>query len=29
VRELHAFGRDVEGLMPEGIALCDYINFEE
>jgi pantetheine-phosphate adenylyltransferase len=29
VRELHAFGRDVEGLMPEGIELCDYINFEE
>ena len=29
VRELHAFGRDVEGLMPEGIALGDYLNFEE
>lgn len=29
VRELHAFGRDVEGLLPEGIALGDYLNFEE
>ena len=27
VRELHAFGRDVEGLLPEGIALGDYLNF--
>ena len=29
VRELHAFGRDVEGLLPEGIALGDYLNFGE
>ena len=29
VRELHAFGRDVDGLLPEGIALGDYLNFEE
>jgi hypothetical protein len=29
VRELHAFGRDVEGLLPEGIVLGDYLNFEE
>lgn len=29
VRELHAFGRDVEGLLPEGIAFGDYLNFGE
>ena len=29
VRELHAFDRDVEGLLPEGIALGDYLNFGE
>ena len=29
VRELHAFGRDVEGLLPEDIALGDYLNFGE
>ena len=29
VRELHAFGRDVEGLLSEGIALGDYLNFGE
>ena len=29
VRELHTFGRDVEGLLPEGIALGDYLNFGE
>ena len=29
VRELHAYGRDVEGLLPEGIALGDYLNFGE
>ena len=29
VRELHAFGRNVEGLLPEGIALGDYLNFGE
>ena len=29
VRELHAFGRDVEGILPEGIALDDYLNFGE
>lgn len=29
VRELHAFGRDVDGLLPEGIALSDYLNSEE
>ena len=29
VRELHAFGRNVEGVLPEGIALGDYLNFGE
>jgi pantetheine-phosphate adenylyltransferase len=26
VRELHAFGRDVSDLMPDGVALSDYLN---
>ena len=25
VRELHAFGRDVDALLPEGIVLSDYL----
>ena len=29
VRELHTFGRDVNDLLPEGITLGDYLNFEE
>ena len=29
VRELHAFGRDVDGLLSEGIVLGDYLNFGE
>ena len=28
VRELHTFGRDTSMLLPEGIALCDYLNYE-
>jgi pantetheine-phosphate adenylyltransferase len=28
VRELHAFGRDTSMLLPEGIALADYLNKE-
>lgn len=29
VRELHTFGRNVGDLLPEGITLGDYLNFEE
>ena len=28
VRELHTFGRDTSMLLPEGIVLCDYLNYE-
>lgn len=29
VRELHAFGRDADGLLPEGIHLADYLAIKE
>jgi pantetheine-phosphate adenylyltransferase len=29
VRELHAFGRNTDALLPEGIILADYLNKEE
>ena len=29
VRELHTFGHNVGDLLPEGITLGDYLNFEE